>query len=471
MALKSPENPLREVESRATAAQRELIEPYLHAGVELEVAGFGGSRYGGKTWTGAQCIGYRRLMYRNTRALCLRTVMRASELNMGEEFKVAFFEPHGFPVGSRNRGEIQYLAGENRFLFPNGSMIQLGYCKRPDDWQQHLGLQWDDIWFEQAEQFPERVYSRLRGSNRPNNPKCISRTLLTFNPGGIGSEWLYRRIVSPKTRDRRVIWVKSMVEECMATLERDPSYVLRSLMSITDPVLRAQWLRGDWDIQSGIYFRLLPETYEHPGTLREITPPYWADWYGGVDWGYHDPFCYLIGAHWKDDKGKPHLHIAAEFYRTSLDLDEQAEAALDLEKQIKKRYPLMHDVEVRIADPSTVRAIEGTSDQQTRSKATVWREYGFDTYPAFRYSRTSRHNLVRYLIRHGILTIDECCENLIREIKSAIRKEDSEDIDQNRCDDHALDSLEYMVCYLFGLDYAVEPEEDKRWDALRGAEA
>lgn len=456
----------REVIIRATSAQRQVLAAYLNTGHELEVVATGGSRFGGKTWVGAHCLGYRRLQYRGTRGLALRTVQRAADLNMGEELKQAFFFSHGLPVGSRNRGEIQHLVGDNRFVFPNGSMIQLGFCRTPNDWQQHLGLQWDDIWFEQAEQFPERVYTRLRGSNRPNNPDCIPKSLLTFNPGGIGSEWLERRIVNDKTRDRRVLWVPSLVRECVATLERDPSYVMRSLMSITDPILRAQWLHGDWDAQSGIYFRLCPGYTHRPATIRSEPVPYWADWYGGVDWGGSRPFAYVIVAHWEDGDGKRHIHVAGEVYQTDLDLDQQAELALAKEKELKQSggYPYMHAVDIRMADPMTADAIEKTTAEQTRSKASVWAEHGFLTYPSFKYSRTSGWALMKYLIRHDILSIDPACMALIKEIRSAVRQEYGEDIDQKRSADHALDALRYILCYLFGIDYAEEPEEDRRWD-------
>lgn len=459
-------NGYREIDIPATADQRELIEPYLMAGEELETAGFGGTRYGGKTWTGAKVISSRRLMYGFTRALALRTVMRSADLNLGEEIKKVLVTQFGLPVGNRRNSEIKYLTGEARFVFPNGSIIQLGYCKAPNDWEQHLGLQWDDIWFEQAEQFPEKAFSRLRGSNRPNNPKCPSRTLLTFNPGGIGSEWIARRIINKATRDRRTIFVKSSVRDCYATLERDPSYIPRSLLSITDPVLRSQWLDGDWDIQSGIFFRLLPKSFDFHGTVCSCNVPYWADWYAGVDWGYRDPFATLWAAHWEDEIG-PHLHVAKEVYETQLDLDQQAEAAIEAEASLKKQYPRMHEITVRLADPSTSTPIEKTSDHQTYTKASVWRDHGFDTYPSPKYARSSRLQLIRYLIRTGILTIDEDCHCLLKELRAAVYKEGTEDIDQARCPDHALDCLGYIVSNVFGIDFSVEPEKEDRFSYLK----
>ena len=455
---------MRHVTQMMAAPNREAFSEYISDNGFYETIGMGGSRFGNKTHTGAWCLGIRRLMYGNTRGLALRTVLRAADLNMGEEIKKAFLEPMGLPVGSVRKGEVQYLEKDKRFLFPNGSMLQLGFCLKANDWEQHQGLQWDDLWMEEATQFPEHVINKLSASVRPNNPKCPPRKLVTCNPGGIGAEWVERRIINPATRDRRCLWVRSSVKNNPIVLMRDPGYILRELNAIRDPVLRAQWLDGDWDAQSGIYFRLVPEIDGAPGTVQEVQVPYWADWYAGVDWGYDKPWACVWIAHWQDDADKHHIHVGGEVYQAGLDLDQQAEQALVKEKDLKRKFPFMHEVEARYADPMTSTAIERTSSEQTRSKASVWREYGFLTRPSRHYNRVSRWNLMRYLIRKRILTIDPDCRALLKEFKGAIRKENSEDLDQDKCPDHALDALAYVVCKVMGMDFVDEPQDDSRWD-------
>jgi hypothetical protein len=454
----------REVSLMMTADQRQVLHAYVHSGPELEVVAMGGTRYGGKTFTGAHCIGYRRLMYPNTRALALRTIQRASDLNMGEELRTAFFEPNGFPVGLRRKGQIQFLVNEKRIVFPNGSMIQLGYCKSPEDALQHLGLQWEDIWIEQAEQFTEKIYDLLRGSNRPNNTNCDARTLLTFNPGGIGTPWLNRRIVNDRTRDRRVLFVRSDVRDCIATLVRDPSYIQRTLLSIADPVLREQWLGGNFDIFSNEYFHLVPETEQWPGTVQEIEPPRWAQWYCGVDWGHGSPFACLWSAHWKDRDGRNHLHICGEVYQSGLDQDQQAYKALEYERTLQIKFPSMHAPRVRLACWSTANRNATVSTNQSWSTLLAWNEYGFYCQAAPKLERVPGWQVLRRLMRNKVLTIDPACMALISEIKGAQREELGEDIDDKKCPDHALDALRNKICYLFGLNYRAEPEEDKRWD-------
>jgi hypothetical protein len=471
----------RVVKIRMTQAQRQTLDAYLNSGPEVHVVATGGTRYGGKTYTGAHAICYRRVMFENTTALCLRKVQRSADLNIGEAIKEVC-RNHGWPITVRDEENVRYHSRTNRFYFPNESMIQLLYCDRPSDWEPLVGLQWDDIWFEQAEQFTEEPYDAFSGSNRPNNPLCPSRKLLTFNPGGIGQGWLQERIVNPETRDPRVRWIPSMIRECPATLERDPGYIRRSLLSIKDKVLRQQWLDGDWDAQSGLFFHLLPpeedaEGKVTPGTVQKIVVPYWADWFCGVDWGEASPFACVWVARWKEDDtyvngklvryGQPHLHIAGEVYQAWLDLDEQARLALEKDKLLKAEYPGSFTTpELRMACWSTGTPREGESTEQTFSKADIWRKHGFHTFPSFRYARSSRWSQMKHLINQRILTIDPSCKALIKEFKQAVRKEDAEDIDQKRSKDHALDALSYITCYLFGLDYTYKPEPDNRHTAF-----
>lgn len=453
---------MREVTIRGTRPQREFIHRSIHDNYATKVLGFGGSRFGGKTWSGCLVVILRALLFPGTMHLCLRRVLSAADMNLGKQMK-KIFKDFGLPFGKQSTGMLAYLIKEKQFVFPNGSIIQLGYCKNDEDYEQHVGTQWDTIWIEQAEQFPESVYDDLKGSNRKSlKTECVPRFLLTFNPGGRGHEWLVRRIIKEETRQKGALFIKSVIRQCLATLEQDPNYILRSLNEIKDPIRRKQWLEGDWDAKAGSYFMLKPDT------LKVMRVPAWADWYGGVDWGRAAPFCYLQAAHWQEpsdifgNPGKRHIHICGEVYQRHLDLDIQAERSLEQDMKLRQQNPMMHEITTRFADPSVFNVIESESKDTTRSKADVWAKHGFYVYPSLRYSRVARWELLRYLMAHGILTIDpEQCPNLVIEIKSAIYKKDSEDLDQSKCPDHALDSTAYLVTPLFGLDYSEEkPQGD-----------
>jgi hypothetical protein len=468
----------REIEIRGTRQQRGALQHFLFDGWETRTVALGGTRFGGKTWTGAFAFGLLCMLFPGVKCLALRRVVSAAELNMGDELRAAFFAQLGIVCDSkRSTGGVQYLSRSQpgpRFVFPNGSVIQLGYCNKPGDWEIYLGPQWDAIWFEQAEQFTEKAFDLLGGSNRPNNPAFSSKMLLTFNPGGLGAPWVQRRIVSDKTRDRRTLFFPASVQNSLATLERDPGYVMRSLRGITDPILREQWWLGNWDILSGVYFRMVPEREDRMGTVQEtarVGMPYYADWHCGVDWGYDDPWCCLWFASWgettgEDEPEKRHIHVVDEVYQTGLDFDQQTWMALQRDKALKEEFRYMHDVGLlRLADASTAypNPMVRAGSDQSRSVADVWRSYGFNTYPSNRgVGRVAGWNQIRLLLRHGILTIDPRCVNLIREMKGAVRSADNEDISK-QCPDHALDSLRYVTTYLFPVTFTV-PTEDDPWD-------
>src|SRR5689334_5338349 len=144
-------NPPRLAEVGMTQHARQVLWHYLSDNEYPRVVSFGGPRYTAKTHAGAFCIGLRRFKHPHTKAVAFRRVMKAADLNMAEELKEGFFKPLGFPVGSVRKGEVQWLTNEKQFRFPEpfGGIIQLGFCKDERDLEQHLGVQWDDIWIEQ----------------------------------------------------------------------------------------------------------------------------------------------------------------------------------------------------------------------------------------------------------------------------------------------------------------------------------
>jgi phage terminase large subunit len=450
------------VKVRATQAQRGALEAMLASNDAVRTVGIGGSRFLGKTWLGAWALGLMCLKYPGIHCLALRRVTVESELNMGEEIKASFLEALSIPCGSyASVGKVQYLSSESRFVFPHGSMIQLGYCRNEADAAKQLGIQWQVIWLEQAEQFMEEVFDRMGGSNRPNNPDAPCRMLLTFNPGGPGAYWVLRRVVSPETRDARTAFFAASIKTSYATLERDPGYTVRSLRSIRDPVLRQQWWDGDWDIFSGVFFTPRPET------IRHIDVPWYAQWYGGVDWGRSSPFCCLWFAHWMEGKQR-HLHCVQEVYQTELDLDEQAKLVLKTDDALLVEYPNAFTSRsiLRMADASTGAPMEKASTEQSRSKADVWRQFGLYTTPNDRgISRSSGWSIMRMLMRMDIFTVEPRCIHYIREIKSARQDARGDDVDQKACADHALDAGRYLLTYLY--PSVPKPPEDDPYEKFR----
>lgn len=452
-------------------SQRQILEAWLSNDWRYQVYGFGGSRSGSKTNTLAWAAGLPSIMHQNLRMLCLRKVQSSADLNIGDEIKQAFIGSMGLPMGTRNSGGITYLEKKAQFLFPTGSLIQIGYCANPGDVDIYIGEQWDGMLIDQGEQWPEKIYDDIRASNRrtTGNKTFQPRCYLSFHPGGIGTEWVHRRIKDPLTRDRGVYYVQSSVKNNYATLERFPGYILEKLNSIKDPIRRAQWLDGDFDAKGGLYFNLAQPTKDgRHGTVHRPNIPFYADWYGCADWGSDDPFAYLIFAVWKDQDGGLHIHYRKEVYSRDLLLDEQAQAAREAERSLRQDYPHMHDIEMRWASWETANPIVRDSATQSWSVTSAWASHGFHTFPAFRYGRVAGWEQMKWLIKHRILTIDpEDCPNLLREIKAAVRGFESEDIDK-KCKDHALDCMRYGNTGVLPIDYSLPTPEDEYMKRLVG---
>lgn len=110
-----------------------------------------------------------------------------------------------------------YKAGEEkragghveRFVFPNGSEILF---RSIDDWQKHKSLNVGFIAWDEADEFDEETYlgmsSRVRQREvtpmaRRLGAKEITRRGMWCASNPAGHNWLYRRFVDPKHKDRK----------------------------------------------------------------------------------------------------------------------------------------------------------------------------------------------------------------------------------------------------------------------------
>lgn len=437
-----------------TARQREFI--YHCTAGKAAVVGFGGRRGGGKTRGSTFVLCYRALLYPNTLHLILRRVTRATVLSVGKEIRKVL-KGMGVPVGSLRRGEVQFDKKEKQFLFPNGAIIQLGFCLKESDWEQYQGGEYTTICFEEATQFPESAWDKIGGSGRANESydchgnKARSLKILTFNPGGIGHGWVKRRVWDPKTRDPRTVFIPSGVRDSLATLENDPGYVLKNLRHLSEH-LRKQWEDGDMDAVEGAFWKF----YSRSGkpVFRKVEVPEWARVYAAVDPGYF-PSAYGVVwfAKWRDKAGFRRVHVMADLKRHRLAPRQQAERSLEREAML----PI--PVSARYADPQAWEKTLGDKEGAIIT-AIIWANHGFAVSPAPKTPKTDGWMLIRQLMHDDVLTIDPDCMNLKTEMEEAIHAENSDDMD-DACEDHVQDCLRYgMICTM--TSYVSREREAKR---------
>lgn len=437
---------MAKVTIQATFKQREFLWFVLNDDINEQI-GFGGARGGGKTFVSCLAMVLRRIKYPNTRGLMLRQTQGAADQNLGEEIRKVLVMLN-FPMG-KERGGAYWLQQDKKWVLPNGSYIKLGYCKSDSDWETYQGQEYMDIAFEEATQMKERAFLDIVGSNRQTLYMGVTgKVWITCNPGGIGTEWVERRFINPKTRDRRTAWIKALLRENMAMLENDPGYRDRVLAKQPE-WRRKQWEEGDWDAVEGQFFVVDPRIVR-----SDIEIPYYADLYAGVDAGYFpSSFACVWAFRWKDAKtGKTRVHIIRELKKQKLNSRVQAEEAVAIENQIRS-----HVCRGRFADPNSWKKTE-SSEGANSVTAHSWAQHGFLVTPALSNARAAGWLLLRTMFDNYNISIDESCVALWREISDAIHDDKTDDID-DKCEDHLLDALRYMLMSIFAGQPPSNPDD------------
>ena len=204
---------------------------------------YGGARGGGKSWSVQRKAPLLALKYPGIKILLLRRTYRDLERNHVRELTPLI------------DGIAKYSRTDKCFYFPNGSMIELGYCAAESDVLQYQGQEYDIIFIDEATQFTEYQFATLTACLRGANdfPK---RMYLTCNPGGVGHEWVKRLFVSRRYKKNEVPedyeFISATVDDNKALAEHDPGYVMM-LDNLPDE-LRAAWRDGNWDMLAGRYF-------------------------------------------------------------------------------------------------------------------------------------------------------------------------------------------------------------------------
>lgn len=221
----------------------------------------------------------------------------------------------------------KYNAGNHKWLFRNGSMIEFGYCDRENDVTKYQSAEYDMIRFDELTHFTEFQYtyllSRLRGAN--DFPKQLKST---GNPGGVGHAWVKKRFIDDHppgqpwadATGRTRIFIPSKVQENTFLMQADPGYIGR-LEQLPEDERRAL-LDGDWDVFKGQYF---PEFRREIHVCKPFDlPDYWRR-FRSLDYGLDMTACYWWAV---DLQGK--CYIYRELHQPGLTLSQAAQRIVEL---------------------------------------------------------------------------------------------------------------------------------------------
>ena len=220
--------------------------------------------------------------------------------------------------GDQQTNFVEFTSGPAK-----GAKITLTAIQRPDQIDDWLGHQFTEVSIEEAPQFSflPLLMDKIKGSIRsPHGVQC--HLFMTGNPGGPGAGTVKLLFIDPISwgQVNRIVdddsglvttrvYIHSKLEDNQILVQGDPNYK-RRLMSIQDPVLRAAWVEGRWDIYIGQAFHFSTSHHVIP-TADEIWPiPEHVPIYMTFDWGFGAPFSIMWW--WVDDENR--VYGFAEWY-------------------------------------------------------------------------------------------------------------------------------------------------------------
>ncbi len=306
---------------------------------------YGGARGGGKSWAIDRKAPLLALKYAGIKILLLRRTYKDLDRN------------HVRALSPILKGIAKYSASARCFCFPNGSILELGYCAAESDVLQYQGQEYDIIFIDEATQFTEFQFETLTACLRGANdfPK---RIYLTCNPGGVGHEWVKRLFVSRRYRESEnpddYEFIPATVFDNKVLLEKDPGYV--SMLDNLSEGLKSAWRDGNWDMLAGQYF---PEFDRSIHTVAPFPiPSHWKR-YRAIDYGLDCLACLWIAV---DERGD--YYIYREYAQSDKVISEGARDIAALSDGEDIIYTVAPD------------DLWARSQETAKSKADIFRENG-----------------------------------------------------------------------------------------------
>lgn len=271
----------------------------------------GGSRGGGKSHLSRVYLLLRGLRYDNTRHLLVRKSF--PELQRNHITRLIA----DYPM-------LEYNQQHHEFRFPNGSVLECGYCESEKDLQRWQGAEFATIVLDEAQFHARPIFNFFKTILRTSSDSGIRpRMLLTGNPGGYA--WVKHLFIDKRVehgeREEDFAFVPSRVYDNPALLKADPEYVER--LKSLPPALRAAFLEGDWNAVIGAFFDLSPDMEEEPFEISETDCS--RGLYASVDHGIRHSTAAALA--YVDDKG--HIHNLFTYMGTGFDAGTHAEEFCD----------------------------------------------------------------------------------------------------------------------------------------------
>jgi len=340
-------------------------------------------------------------------------------------------------------GKISYRKTGSILRFSNRSRIVLGGFQDENDIDKYIGIEYDFIIVEELNQLTEEKYIKLRGSLRTSKSNWRPRMYTSFNPGGIGHEFVKQRYIIPY-RENKEKETRFVPSDYRSNPYLNKEYI-EYLLSLKGDLGRA-WREGDWDVFAGQVFT---EFRYESHSIKEIMPLRSVPHYISFDWGYSAPFSCHASAliRMKSEDGQVFNRVVTyqEWYGTEKTPREWAT------KIYKESY--MHKFEDGYCDPAMFNRQTDGSIPIAKEIENTWEELHKSGWLLLKPGTKNR--ISRWATMHNWLSIapdglpywviTRNCINLIRTIPLMIYDEHKKDDIDSEAEDHAVDETSYFL--------------------------
>ena len=350
--------------------------------------------------------------------------------------------------------KYNYNKSSNILEFSNHSRIVLGGFENEADIDKYVGIEYDFIAVEELNQLSEDKINKLLGSMRTSKENWRPRLYVSFNPGGIGHQWV---------KDLFVVPCKEQKEDktrFIPAIYKDNPYLNQEYIDYLKDLkgdLGKAWREGEWDLFEGQYFN-------EWNTERHTCPAFLipSSWrlFRAYDHGRTAPACCKWYA--LDQDGR--VWAYRELYKPGWNIDQLAAEINRLSQGEEYQYS--------IADPSIFASTGFIDKTGGQTVGEVFARYGITFYPG------SNRRVDGWNVLHQYLYWNEAqspklihfntCYNSIRTLPALIHDDHKPEDVNSKCEDHAPDCDRYFLMSLHEMKSELpKSDTEKKLDRLK----
>jgi len=344
---------------------------------------------------------------------------------------------------------ISHKANSEKITFDNGSKIVIGGYANEKDIDKYIGIEYDGIVLEEANQISGKKRELLFGSLRTSKTNWVPRAYLTTNPGGIGHEDSKQRYIIPN-RNGKETFTRRFFSSYLDNPFINQEY--KTYLESLTGTLAKMWRDGDWDVFAGQAF---PEWREDAHICKPFDiPDTWQRW-RGIDWGFAAPMaCYWM----VKNPDSRRIYVYRELYQAGLTDPQQARTINEMSGD-KETFGFT------FADPSMW--TKRTTGDIATSTADTYMSNGIYLTRADNDHANKKRKMhsVLALLPDGLpgLQVFDTCKNLIRTLPVLQTEPDKPEDIMDGQEEHAYDAITYGLTNY--RDPAPEPirRDRERW--------